>query len=204
MSSKWLPGRFMAACLWPGLPQLYYRGAISGLLVAVGFAAFFNLLVVTSLVWTDLATPGLRMAGWGIATLVWIFAAVSSRPICREDTEKSGKTTESNGRDPFEDVIDEYLKGHWYEVEIGLNAILRRFPRDAEARLLLATMFRHTDRPEEAIHRLDELTRLETCEEWRVEITRERKLLADKQTKQSSTNDEQTTEAEPTDKAKAA
>ena len=204
MSRILLPNRCWATCLWPGLPQLYLRGAFSGLIVAFGFAALFNLLVATSLVWTDLATPLLRTTGWGLMALIWTIAAVVSRRTCREHAESGTESREASGRDLFEGVIDDYLKGNWYEVETRLREILRRFPRDAEAHLLLATMFRHTDRHDEAIRRLDELTRWETCEEWRVEIARERELLSTRHRNRAVTSDQQTTAAEPAENAKAA
>jgi cytochrome c-type biogenesis protein CcmH/NrfG len=58
-----------------------------------------------------------------------------------------------------------------------LQQLLRQSPRDVESHLMLATLYRHTSRREEALERLRLLERLDGSERWRWEIARERELL---------------------------
>ena len=50
-------------------------------------------------------------------------------------------------------------------------------PRDAEARLMLATLLRHEERTAAAAEQLDRLELLETAAAWRHEIAWERERL---------------------------
>jgi cytochrome c-type biogenesis protein CcmH/NrfG len=51
--------------------------------------------------------------------------------------------------------------------------------RDLDARLLLATLYRHNRRYDEATKQLEVLVRFEGAEKWTVEIERERALVAE-------------------------
>jgi hypothetical protein len=52
-------------------------------------------------------------------------------------------------------------------------------PRDVDAHLLLAALYRHTRRYEEARQRLDLIERLEHGARWLFEIDEERRRVAD-------------------------
>ncbi|MCR4413284.1 MAG: tetratricopeptide repeat protein [Thermoguttaceae bacterium] len=69
------------------------------------------------------------------------------------------------------------MKGNWFEAECLLSRILKRNPRDLEARLMLATLLRHTGRRDEAARQLDRLERFEGSGKWVLEISRERQQL---------------------------
>jgi cytochrome c-type biogenesis protein CcmH/NrfG len=71
----------------------------------------------------------------------------------------------------------EYLKGHWFEAESLLQQIIRRSPRDVEAQLMLATLYRHTRRVDEARQRLRLMEAIDGAERWRWEIDQEQRLL---------------------------
>jgi hypothetical protein len=60
-----------------------------------------------------------------------------------------------------------------------LLELLRHDGRDAEARLLLATLWRHEGRFDAASDQLDRLARLETATPWRQEIEWERERIAE-------------------------
>jgi len=61
----------------------------------------------------------------------------------------------------FEENLEDYLKGNWFEAERKLNVLMRRDEHDLEARLLMATLLRHTKRFDDATHQLNLLVRLE-------------------------------------------
>ena len=71
----------------------------------------------------------------------------------------------------------EYLGGHWEEAELLLKRRIDHAPRDMESRLLLATLFRHSRRLEQAGEQLSEMNRFDESLEWDFEIDRERQLI---------------------------
>jgi cytochrome c-type biogenesis protein CcmH/NrfG len=71
----------------------------------------------------------------------------------------------------------EYLTGDWLETEALLQQILRTNDDDADARLMLATLYRRTGRIAEADECLNRLDRMEAAGKWALEIARERSLL---------------------------
>ena len=159
--------------LWPGLPQLWTRGSWSALMVAFLSAAALNLALLCSFGFSELMTPAVRMALWGAVTTAWIAAAGSSvlfesRWPAYEDPEP--------GKDAFAEAVEHYLKGDYFQAERILTGLLRRNNRDLDARLMLATLMRHTGRNVEAAEQLDLLERCEGAGKWELEIRREREL----------------------------
>jgi cytochrome c-type biogenesis protein CcmH/NrfG len=75
--------------------------------------------------------------------------------------------------------------GNWFEAEVTLNKLLTRNVVDVEARLMLATLLRHTGRFQEAGEQLGRLSRMDGAERWQMEITRQRTRLA-MQTRESA------------------
>ncbi|HEX5445511.1 MAG TPA: hypothetical protein VFW87_16920 [Pirellulales bacterium] len=162
--------------LWPGLPQLWIAGEWSGLALAVGFACLVNLLLLTSLHWSEWLDTGLKIAGWTAVGVLWCASAVSGwRWMARQEQ------TEARGgeQDLFPRALGEYLKGNWYEAEVACHELLRRTAGDVEARLLLATLLRRTRRFPEARGQLELLTRLEAAAAWQAEITEEHERLVE-------------------------
>jgi cytochrome c-type biogenesis protein CcmH/NrfG len=78
------------------------------------------------------------------------------------------------------------LKGDYYQAEHVLEELLRRNLRDVDARLMLATLLRHTGRLDEAAGQLDTLVRLEGASKWQWEIEQERDLLAEAKTEKAT------------------
>ena len=160
---------------WPGLPQLWLRCAASGLVLALGCAVVLNLLLVSSFVWEDLLSAQAKAAGWVLVFGIWVAAGVGS--YCRRSRPADDAVPQREGP-VFAEALDEYLAGNWPKAEFVLRRLVRRDSRDVDARLMLATICRHTDRPAEAEARLDELTTFDRAEKWEMEIRRERELLA--------------------------
>lgn len=162
--------------LWPGLPQLWLDGAISGLLMALGCGALLNLLLLSSYVWSELLTPGQLRAGWGAAFAVWGLAAALS---LRGRRRRRNWETAPAAVDLFRAAISEYLRGHWYETEALLGRLITANAGDIEARLMWATLLRRTRRYAEAKTQLNLLERLEGAARWQEEIAREWQRLAE-------------------------
>ncbi len=161
-------------CLWPGLPRLWFRGDWMGLLSAGGFAAIVNFLVITTLLWPEIAPVPLCAVGFGFALLWWGVGIVLS---LREWPQIMAATEDDPYQGLFIAAQTEYLKGNWIEAEAHLRKLLRRRPRDVESLLLLAAIARRTDRFDQARAQLQNLARLEAAARWQTEIRCERELL---------------------------
>ena len=77
----------------------------------------------------------------------------------------------------FLDARNQYFKGNWFESESIINQILAESPHDIEARLLLLTLLRHTNRIEEALVQITDIQKWDDAKQWEFEIQRELELL---------------------------
>jgi len=166
----------MATYLWPGLPQLWVQGSWSAVVVAFAAAAGLNLALLSTFAWTELFESDLRTALWVVLVVVWGVAAAYS-VVWRRRRETSALSA-ANG-DSFANATDEYLKGNYFQAERLLGELLRRDQHDLDARLMLATLMRHSGRFDESRRQLDILLRLEGAEKWELEIRREQELLSE-------------------------
>jgi hypothetical protein len=170
-------------CLWPGLPQLWTYGSWSGLAVAVGAAVVLDLLLLASFGWSELVSPSWRITLWAAFGVCWLIAAGWSARQCRRRAAAGNSDPRA---DNFAEALDCYLKGDYYQAEHVLEWLLRRNLRDLDARLMLATLLRHTGRLDEAREQLDTLARFEGAEKWQREIQQERNLLAGAKTEKAT------------------
>lgn len=163
-----------ATYLWPGLPQLWLHGAWSGLALAIAAAGLLDVLLLSTLVWVEWFEPWMVKLGWLAAAGLWIGSALAT---IRSSRSANSGTVESSVEGLFRRAQAEYLQGDYFQAEATLSELLALEERDAEARLLLATLFRHTKRYDEAETQLRQLSRLETAARWHIEITSERARL---------------------------
>ncbi len=172
-----MPYAGWAMYLWPGLPELWWRGSRSGLSLAMTFGLLANLVVAATWVWPEL--PGARLGGtlWAGLGVVWIaLVVVSIRVAIRSDESLAAGET-----DIFSVAQTEYLKGNWLEAEILARRLLAERPADAEAALLLTSTLRRAGRVDEARAALDEMQLWDRSAAWRHEIDVEYQRLADKE-----------------------
>jgi hypothetical protein len=163
-------------CVWPGLPQLWVYGSWCGLALAVAVAVVADALLLVSFGWSELVGQSLRNSLWVAFGVCWLVAAGWSVRQCRRRAA-SGEPAPTG--DAFAEALEHYLRGDYYQTEHVLEGLLRRNPRDLDARLLLATLLRHTGRLDEATRQLDTLARFEGAEKWELEIGNERQLLTE-------------------------
>ena len=173
-------------CLWPGLPQVWSCGSWSGLAIAVGAAILLNVLVLVSFGWTELVGNELRITLWAGLGVSWTAAAVWSLRWSRQRAEQRSVDPQ---RDRFGEALDHYLSGDYYQTEQILEGLLRQDIRDVDARLMLATLLRHTRRFDEATRQLDTLAQLEGAGKWELEIRQERELLKKARTQSEAAAD---------------
>ena len=160
--------------LWPGLPQLL-QGNWWALGWALLGAVLLNVGIVSTFLWKEWLPEGSKALLWGGIVLLWGGAALASVSRTRPIGACGAPSASSNAL--FMEAMEYYLQGQWFEAEKRLIQLLRQNPRDVEARLMIATLFRHTRRWEEALRQLDQLERLEASQAWALEIQRERALI---------------------------
>ena len=167
-------------CCWPGLAGLWLRGHWSSLLLAVAFSLVLNLALVSTFVWPALLNSVLKIAIWPFVLSAWVFFGWVS---WREMAERHVLPDLSDDDDDtlFIQAQTEYLRGELTQAELLLTQQLKADPRDAEARLLLATLYRRDGRDEIASQQLVELQKLDDGIPWEFEIQRERQLIASQQ-----------------------
>jgi hypothetical protein len=162
------------SCFWPGLAQAWWRGSWSGLAAAVGFGWGLCVLLIATFIWPDWFYHWVVSLSWLAMLGFWLAATARSHWHFGRLKADAGPVA---GDDRFAEAQVEYLRGHWFEAESLLHAILIDTPRDAEAHLLLAGVHRHTRRWSAAFRRLEQLQLLDTSARWTFEIRRERQLL---------------------------
>ena len=64
--------------VWPGLPWLWLRGSLPGLVVALGFAVTLDIAVLTTWIWSDVVDQPARLALWSAVAVIWALATASA------------------------------------------------------------------------------------------------------------------------------
>ncbi|HEX3869144.1 MAG TPA: hypothetical protein VHV77_01780, partial [Pirellulales bacterium] len=141
----------LALIAWPGLPQVWRRGSLRALAVACLFGAFLNALVLGSFVWDEVASPRVLHVAWSVAIGFWVAAALFSAQKWPSVLEAPPPVSR---QDLFPEALGQYLQGNWFGAEALCRRVLRLQDRDAEARLMLATVLRRTGRKVDALQEL--------------------------------------------------
>jgi hypothetical protein len=171
-----------AMVLWPGLARIYSQGAWQGLAWAVGFTALVNLALVATFVHETLLPVPTRSVLWMALAVVWLVSFAGPSGWAR----KGKQARPLDPDDPrFQQALDHYLRANWFEAEKELKELLQEEPRDLDARLMLATLYRHTWRLDEAAEELEALGLFEGTEKWELEIHREWELLREARARQA-------------------
>ena len=167
-------------CGWPGLPGLWYRGNTASLLVAVGFSILLNLALVSSFLWPWSLGEIFPLVAWPVILLIWVTSALVTYKNLPDLMSVGTKPTLADPHQSdtlFIQAQREYLGGHWAEAEVLLKRCLVGSPRDIEARLLLATLLRHSRRLPEAVEELNNIHKYDESVNWIFEIHREQRLI---------------------------
>lgn len=197
-----LDRKLYLSCLWPGLPELWWRGRISALPTALAFAAAINFLLIARFVYPEWLAIGLvRMAGW-VAVAIWLFCVIRS---IREMPQLINPRRASGRPDRFVDAHQAYLRGDWAEAESLLSDCLAIENRDPPALILLCGVYRHTNRLEAASRLLEEIRLTESADGWWLEVAAEQGRLdrdlnysrSEGQTRQATTPQTTTTLPQP-------
>jgi len=167
-------------CGWPGLPGLWHRGRVSSLAGAVGFSLLLNMAIVATFIWPKLLGEFFPLIVWPFLTLVWMTSfglAYKGLPIWSQPVKISPPEQPQQSDVLFLRAQQEYLKGDLDKAEKILRKCLDLWPRDIEARLLLATLLRHSRRLYDASEELENLLKYDESINWIQEIRNEQRLI---------------------------
>lgn len=169
--------------------------------MAIGFSLVLNLALVSTFLWPALLGEFIPAIAWPIIFLVWLISTwtsfelveqLSAPPKMSSEQERNDFSAEKSGIINYDSQSDfdetatgtlfnraqlEYLKGQWTAAETLLKERLNQAERDIEARLLLATLFRHTGKLDSAFDQLDQMECFDDSVHWDFEIRRERQLI---------------------------
>ena len=161
-------------CLWPGLADLWWRGRLSALPAAIAFGIALNWLLLTTFLYTEWMSGHLvRMACW-IGVAAWAFFVVQR---FRELPALIAPRAVSDEPDRFGDAHTAFLRAEWDSAEEMLQEVLAIEPRDPPALLLLASVYRHTNRLDSAEVLINEISRVEVADAWHLELEAEKNRL---------------------------
>lgn len=162
--------RIYLTCLWPGLSELWWRGRLSALPVAIGFAVGLNSLLILKYLYPTWLDPLLVRSAWWVGIAVWICWSVKS---VRELPALINPRAVTEQPDRFVEAQAAYLRGDWAATEPLLLGVLSIEPRDPPALLMLSGVYRHTGRFQNAAALIAEMRRLEIADRWLIEIEAE-------------------------------
>jgi hypothetical protein len=157
-------------CLWPGLSELWWRGRLSALPLAIGFAIGMNSLLVLKYLYPTWLDPMLVRSAWWVGVAAWIFWTIKA---VRELPALLRPRMVADQPDRFVEAHMAYMRADWESAEPLLLGILAIEPRDPPALLLLSGLYRHTNRLQHAAVLIDEIRRLEIADAWQIEIDAE-------------------------------
>jgi tetratricopeptide (TPR) repeat protein len=160
--------------MYPGYSGIVQYGHRIFLAIALGFALLVDIFLIANFYWTALLTTSQRnlclllLFGTWVALMAlasfWQHYLVSTAPEEHDAT--------------FRQTLCHYLRGDWFAAESQILPYLKKYPKDIEMLLLQATMYRHTERYEEALLVLDKLQLLQDSRYWHAEIETERTCTA--------------------------
>jgi tetratricopeptide (TPR) repeat protein len=162
--------------VWPGLPWLWLRGSLSGLVLALAFAVSLDVAILTTCIWPGLVEFRFTLGLWTAVGAIWLVSTVSAAaafppPIAAPRRDEADAL--------FTSARDAYLSRDWVQAETRLRDLLDIAPTDGEAQLLHASLLRRTGRTVDARKALEKLARSDSGAPWRHEIAVELARLAD-------------------------
>ena len=161
--------------MYPGYSGMLRYGHRSFFAMALGFALLVDAFLIANFYWTALITVNQRnvllVALFGIWVVLMAIDAFWKQHFASIKPEEHDET--------FRQTLCHYLRGDWFAAESQILPYLKKYPKDIEMLLLQATMYRHSERYEEALLVLGKLQLLQDSLYWHAEIADERSLVAD-------------------------
>jgi hypothetical protein len=176
--------------VWPGLPWLWLRGSVAGLVLALAFAVALDMAIIATWVWTEFLELPIVIGLWAGVATVWGIATASAATTFPASLQ-SGPDAAADAL--FTAARDAYLARDWLAAETKLQSLLVVRPTDGEAQLLLGTLLRRVGRLREARAALEALSRSDAGAPWRPAIARELGRVAEADADETDTSAEPAT-----------
>ncbi|GHT27945.1 hypothetical protein FACS18942_07870 [Planctomycetales bacterium] len=162
--------------LFPGYSGIARYGLWTQLSIAVFFALLLDYFLIVNFYWTDYITAGQRNILLGGLILSY-FLLRSAAKLHRQgyETMLSVETKDET----YRTVLQYYLRGNWFDAESLILPYLKKKPRDIEMQLLLATLYRHTQRFEEANAVIEKIESMDGAGKWFCEIEAEKRYIGE-------------------------
>ena len=161
--------------MFPGYSGIIQYNRRSFLAIALGFALLVDAFLIANFYWTALLTAGQR--NFCLVALFGAWIALTVAATFLKHRLDSAMKPEQND-ETFRQTICHYLSGDWFAAESLILPHLKKYPKDVEMLLLQATMYRHTERYEEALLVLDKLNLIQDSRYWYAEIETEKALTS--------------------------
>lgn len=161
--------------MFPGYSGIIQYNRRSFLAIALGFALLVDAFLIANFYWTALLTAGQR--NFCLVALFGAWIALTVAATFLKHRLDSAMKPEQND-ETFRQTICHYLSGDWFAAESLILPHLKKYPKDVEMLLLQATMYRHTERYEEALLVLDKLNLIQDSQYWYAEIETEKALTS--------------------------
>lgn len=154
--------------------------------------------VLSQVIWPELLPTAVAWSLWPLVGGYWLYGLVQSyrqlpkmriTPVSERvqpDTESGEERASAN---LFSEAQREYMKKNWYEAETLLLELLNYCDTDIEARLMLAALYRHTGRLEEAEQQLERVSRSDGASEWNYENDHQREQIRQDRLEDNSAED---------------
>jgi hypothetical protein len=137
------------------------------LILGTLFATTLNLAIVSRFVWTESFTPGWSSCFAAVACGIWLASfGYSVWWVWRLHPE--GHRGEIDGL--FREAVEAYLQGRWQDSRVRFERILAIDENDADALMLLGTLFVRTDQSNLARRALRQCLEAESGGKWRWEV----------------------------------
>ena len=162
--------------MYPGYSDMVRYGHRFFLAIALGFALLVDAFLIVNFYWTEQITPSQRNLFLAALLVAWILLTLIAA-FWKHRLDAAAKPEQAD--ETFLQTISHYLRGDWFTAESLMLPYLEKYPKDIEVLLLQATMYRRTERYEEALLVLDRLQLLEGSRYWHSEIEAERKMIGE-------------------------
>lgn len=160
--------------VFPGITGIRQYSYVSFLATALFFSLLLDGFLIVNFYWTAYITPNQRNVLAAALVLAWLLLTVGESIYLRY---LQSQELPANRDETYKQAVVLYLQRNWSGVESLVLPYLQKHPKDIEMRLLQATMYRHTERYEEAALLLDKLQLLNGSTNWYAEIEAEKRFL---------------------------
>lgn len=159
--------------MWPGALGAWKHGDIRSVLIAISFGLLLSIGWTATTIWPLWLSPWRLGLLWSIAVIVAGLSVVhnAARGLLRAPTLRSGCPDAA-----LVEAQSLYLQASYFEAEQLIAPYCRPGGFDAEAAILMASIFRRTGRYSQALSILDELSLRDCGLLWVEEIEWEKKL----------------------------